>query len=48
MNFSGSEATRASRSSFGKPNPISVSSRENATKTIRPTLNLTRSRTSAS
>ena len=27
-NFSGSEATKAARSSFGKPNPISCSSRE--------------------
>ncbi len=30
MNFSGSEATSASRSSFGNANPISLSSRENA------------------
>jgi hypothetical protein len=33
-NFSGSAATNASRSSFGHPNPISVSSRENAKNTI--------------
>jgi len=30
MNFSGSERTSASRSSFGNANPITVSSRENA------------------
>src|SRR6266705_227814 len=47
-NLSGSEATSASRSSFGKANPICVSSRENAKYTIRPTRNFTRSRTSAS
>src|SRR6185503_8565051 len=47
-NFSGSAATNASRSSFGNPRPISVSSRENARKTIRPTRNFTRSRTSTS
>ena len=33
-NFSGSAATNASRSSFGNPKPISVSSRENAKNTI--------------
>src|SRR6266567_2054750 len=48
MNLSGSEATSASRSSFGKPNPISVSSRDKDRNTIRPTRNFTRSRTSAS
>jgi hypothetical protein len=31
---SGSESTSASRSSFGKENPISVSSRERASQTI--------------
>ncbi len=30
-NFSGSAATRLARSSFGKPNPMVVSSREMAT-----------------
>jgi hypothetical protein len=29
-NFAGSDAIKAARSSFGKPNPINVSSRENA------------------
>jgi hypothetical protein len=47
-NLSGSDATSASRSSFGKANPISVSSRENATYTSPRTRNFTRSRTSAS
>jgi hypothetical protein len=30
-NFSGSLATSAARSSFGKPNPMMVSSRDSAT-----------------
>ncbi len=47
-NVSGSAATSAARSSRGKPNPISVSSADSETKTIRPTRNLTQSRTSAS
>src|SRR6476620_10326909 len=48
MNLSGSAATTAARSSLGKPTPITVSSRENATKTIRPTRNLIWSRTTTS
>ncbi len=47
-NLSGSDATSASRSSFGNAKPMTVSSRENARYTSRPTRNLTRSRTSAS
>jgi hypothetical protein len=47
-NLSGSDRTIASRSAFGKPKPISVSSRENARYTYRPTRNFTRSRTSVS
>jgi len=47
-NLSGSEATIASRSSFGKANPMTVSSRENARYTREPIRNLTRSRTNAS
>ena len=47
-NLSGSDATSASRSSLGKANPITSSSREKARYTIRPTRNLTRSRTSTS
>src|SRR5947208_9307818 len=47
-NFAGSDAISASRSSFGKAKPISASSRENARYTIRPTRNLTRSRTRTS
>src|SRR6266516_492668 len=47
-NFSGSDSTSAIRQSFGNPNPISVPSFENDRKTIRPTRNFTRPRTSAS
>src|SRR6478752_2917518 len=42
-NLSGSAATSPARSSLAKPKPIVVSSRLNATYTIRPTRNLTRS-----
>src|SRR5882762_7200641 len=48
MNLSGSAATIAARSSLGKPTPITVSSRENAAKTMRPTRNLIWSRTTTS
>src|ERR1700754_5143680 len=48
VNLSGSAATIAARSSFGKPTPITVSSRENAMKTMRPTRNLIWSRTTTS
>jgi hypothetical protein len=48
LNFSGSEATNASLSSLGNPKPMTVSSREKARKTIRPTRNLTQSRMVAS
>src|SRR5687768_2482553 len=47
-NVSGRDATSESRSSFGKANPIIVSSRLNARNTMRPTRNLTRSRTTTS
>src|SRR4051794_17407717 len=47
-NLSGSAATSAARSSRGKPKPIIVPSLEKATNTMRPTRNLTRSRTNAS
>src|SRR6187399_2655519 len=47
-NFSGSDSTSAARHSFGKPKPITVPSFENARKTIRPTRNFTRPRTTAS
>ena len=48
MNLWGSVSTSMWRSSFGKPKPITVSSREKATKTIWPTRNLMRSCTSTS
>src|SRR5262245_47454417 len=48
MNLSGSAGTIAARSSLGKPTPITVSSRENATNTMRPTRNLIWSRTTTS
>ena len=48
LNLAGSAATSAARWSLGKPKPITVSSREKARNTIRPTRNFTRSRTSAS
>src|SRR5947209_1641101 len=41
-NLSGEPPTRYSRSSLGKPNPITLPSLENATYTIWPTRNLTR------
>ena len=41
-NFSGSDSTSASRSSFGNENPITVWSWENASQTIWPTRNLSR------
>ena len=44
-NVSGSEAISPSRSAFGKPKPMSCSSRENAQKTICLTLNFQRPRT---
>ena len=47
-NLSGADVISASRNIFGKANPITVSSRENARKTIRPTRNFTRPRTTAS
>ena len=48
MNFSGSAWTSASRHSFGNAKPSSVSSRENARYTIRPTRNFTLPWTNAS
>src|ERR1700704_4675335 len=48
MNLLGLADTIAARSSLGKPTPITVSSRENATKTMRPTRNLMWSRTTTS
>src|SRR6266496_3123529 len=47
-NFSGSDSTRATRHSYGKPNPMTVPSFENDRNTIRPTRNFTRPRTNAS
>src|SRR4029079_4820037 len=44
-NFSGSDSTRASRSSFGKAKPIVLPSREKDRETICPIRNLTRPRT---
>ena len=40
-NFAGSASTIVARSSLGKPTPITVSSRDRAAKTIRPTRNFT-------
>src|SRR5258708_27387357 len=48
MNSAGSAATIAARSALGKPTPITVSSPENAAKTMRPTRNLIWSRTTTS
>ena len=47
-NVSGSDSINPSRSALGKPNPMSVSSRLNAAKTIWPTLSFERPRTIAS
>src|SRR5215471_4201708 len=47
-NFSGSEATRASRSSFGYAKPITVPSREKDSQTMRPIRNFTLPCTNAS
>src|ERR1700738_180753 len=48
MNLSGEPPTSQSRSSFGKANPITLSSREKASQTMRPTRNFTRPPTRAS
>src|SRR5215831_8656160 len=47
-NFSGSAATSASRSSFGKAKPITVPSREKDSQTMRPIRNFTLPCTNAS
>src|SRR4029453_7315304 len=47
-NFSGSDSTRASRNALGNAKPMTVPPAENARETIRPLLNLTRPRASAS
>src|SRR5712691_8933850 len=48
MNLSGEPPMSQLRCSFGNPNPITVSSRENDTYTMRPTRNLTRPPTNPS